>query len=249
MTDAFLKFLDAIEKAKKELHCHDIGAWYRGVKSAKYRLYPSLLRPRSTIQTSCEREIFEESVNFEPEEGRAQGSWRRLVRLQQYGVPTRLLDWTEVFGVALFFAIDDSGRESHRSPSIWIINPFTIAEKAREPMGVKDKRIGSFHDETDMDYFVKFISRKKCGWPYQYPIPYLPPRLTPRIRAQTGFFTVHGVDRRPLDCIYRGHVRQVRLPSEAIPDARRFLDSAGIDSLSLFPDFEGFARRIQKRYQ
>jgi hypothetical protein len=30
--------------------------------------------------------------------------WHTLVNMQHYGIPTRLLDWTSVLGVAVFFA-------------------------------------------------------------------------------------------------------------------------------------------------
>jgi hypothetical protein len=249
MNSAFEKFLQAVDTARGELSCHDFGAWYRGVSCSKYRLYPSLLRPRSKISAEREKDIFQDYVDFRDDDALMRGSWQKLVNLQHHGNPTRLLDWTEVFGVALFFAIGGARDTTPKSPSVWIINPFTIAREARKPTGVNDKRIGCFHNEKDLDYFDNFLSGAKCKWPFQSPIPYRPPKLNPRIRAQRGFFTVHGVDRCPLDCIYRGSAGQFRLHADALPGARRFLNLAGIDSLALFPDEQGFANRIKEKYQ
>lgn len=246
MTIDWIKFLDAIERAKDDLNCHDFGAWYRGLSCSKYRLYPSLLRPRSRITPKNERAIFEDFADFDNEADRGTTSWDRLVKLQHHGTPTRLLDWTEVFGVALFFAMGGGQKKEPKSPAIWIINPFKISQVGR---GSDDKRLACFHLETDRDYFAKFLAGQQCTWPFIWPMPYRPPKLTPRIRAQRGFFTVHGTDRRPLDAIYHRYVRQVRLPPAAHPDARRFLAMAGLDSLTLFPDLEGFVRRIRDRYE
>jgi hypothetical protein len=43
--------------------------------------------------------------------------------------------------------------------------------------------------------------------------------------------------------------RQVRVPLEAISDARKFLELAGVNSLSMFPDYEGFRREVRKNYE
>jgi hypothetical protein len=88
----------------------------------------------------------------------------------------------------------------------------------------KRSRLSStrFHTDRQFDYYECFI--RKDNWPFIKPMPFRPPKLTPRIRAQRGFFTVHERYRRPLDCIFRGHVRQIRLHADAIDDARRFLE-------------------------
>ena len=80
-------------------------------------------------------------------------------------------------------------------------------------------------------------------------MPYRPPKLTPRIRAQRGFFTVHGTDVRPIDAIFRECIRQVRIPPGAIEYARQFLQLSGIDSLALFPDHDGFNKMLRDKYE
>jgi hypothetical protein len=206
-------------------------------------LYPTLLRPHADLARR-ERSIFEESLDFDPVPSK--NSWEQLVRLQHHGSPTRLLDWTEVFGFALFFALE--GFDESKQPAIWVINPFKLAQGARKE---NDKTIGLFHRDSDHDYFEKFLKGRELSWPYDAPMPYRPPKLIARIRAQRGFFTVHGVDRRPLDAIFPTIVRQVRFPAskDAIRDARVFLESAGIDALAMFPDEEGFAKRLRARYE
>jgi hypothetical protein len=242
--EPWLAFLRAIHRAKADLKCEFSGAWFRGVTKSKYRLYPSLLRPHAKISVKRERDIFEDAEDFEA--SRAMSSWERLVTLQHNGVPTRLLDWTEGFGFALYFALGGVNEEPPSSPAIWLLNPFRLAQRARKS---NDKKIGVFHRDNATDYFQHFLAGAQLTWPFEAPMPYRPPKLDPRIRAQRGFFTVHGTDVRPLDAIFRDCVRQVRLPKEAIPFAHEFLELATIDSLSLFPDYTGFARRMRDRYE
>ena len=244
---AWSGFLDAIHEARKELSCEHSGAWFRGVSNCRYRLYPTLLRPRARIDLKRERAIYEDAEDFTiVETARTMSSWERLVQLQHHGTPTRLLDWTETFGVALYFALGGSNFSNPRSPALWILNPFKLAQLSRKN---NDKRIGVFHKESNTDYFVHFVQGAQLTWPFRAPMPYRPPKIDHRIRAQRGFFTVHGTDARPLDAIFRECVRQVRIPQSALPSARQFLELAGIDTLALLPDLEGFSKHLRERYE
>jgi hypothetical protein len=240
------KFINSINFACAELKCEHSGAWFRGVRSHKYRLYPSLIRPKSKITIKHERDIYERAEDFDSETMGNNNSWERLVKIQHYGTPTRLLDWTEIFGVALYFALEGVSTKISRSPSIWIMNPFRMAQLARNS---NDKRIGTFHRDIATDYYAMFIEGKQVSWPFDSPMPYRPPKLTPRIRAQRGFFTVHGTDPRPIDAIFRECIRQVRIPANAIEYGKQFLRLSGLDSLALFPDYDGFNRMLRSRYE
>lgn len=245
--EAWIKFLGAIQTARAELRCEQSGAWFRGVPNHRYRLYPSLLRPRSKITLKHERSIYEDAEDFDAQAvANEMKSWERLVQLQHHGTPTRLLDWTETFGTALYFALGGSSIGSPCSPAIWILNPFRLAQLSRRS---NDKRIAVFHRDSNSDYFAHFLQGAQLTWPFTAPMPFRPPKLDARIRAQRGFFTVHGTDVRPLDAIFRECVREVRLPLDALPNAREFLGLAGIDSLALFPDYEGFSKRLRERYE
>lgn len=241
----WLGFIDAIRQAREELGCPK-ETWYRGVTSHRYRLYPSLLRPRADCRVHHERSIFEEADGVAFGNESPTNSWERLVLLQHHGTPTRLLDWTEVFAVALYFAlgglnpVDGSG-----TSAVWILNPFKLAQRTR---GSNDKTIGMFHRQPKFDYYENFICDDKPVWPYSASMPFRPPKLTPRVRSQRAFFTVHGTDCRPIDAVSRECVRQVRLFPEAIEPARQFLELAGIDHLAVFPDQDGFNKRLKERY-
>jgi hypothetical protein len=68
-----------------------------------------------------------------------------------------------------------------------------------------------------------------------------------RMFAQSGWFTIHGTDRRAIEDIFgdrRGILKKVDVPKAVIPAAREFLAFAGIGHRQLFPDLDGLARSI-----
>src|SRR5690606_36926394 len=51
--------------------------------------------------------------------------WEWLFLMQHYGVPTRLLDWTDSPLVALFFAVYNVDRDD-RDASLWVLLPAAL---------------------------------------------------------------------------------------------------------------------------
>ena len=160
--------------------------------------------------------------------------------MQHYGTATRLLDWSECFAVALYFAITSKDK-TH--PVIWLLNPFTLACRAR---GSNDKSIGDFHIDKEMDYHERFL--KKKNWPFKYAMPFYAPTPNERIHAQRGFFTVHGNDERSIHETAEKHIRSVSIPDTIHAEALQFLRLAGIDHDFLFPDHEGWLKKIEEDY-
>ena len=226
------KFLEDVGIARNELGNPDV-LWYRGVVSEDHRLVPSLLRLEGGLDK--ERQLFERFEQIW--RGLHSGSpipksdWDLLYEMQHYSVPTRLLDWTETLGIAVFFSV----LQKTKSDSfIYVLNPLML-----NSLSGKNDLIGEWDRET---FSYRNVFWKGEPFKPTTPIAINPLHSNPRLAAQRGRFTVHGVDVRPLEETCGNCVRKVRLSRDAKAAATEFLVMAGIDELEVFPDIAGAAR-------
>lgn len=224
-------FVSEISDAAEDLGCPD-SAWYRGVTAQNHTLIPSLLRLSGGA--SKERSLFERYVQIASgmyqRPNRSALDWDTLFEMQHYHVPTRLLDWTEVLGVAVFFALL-SPLATDRY--VYVLNPSRLNEKQG-----KQELIGEW-DRENFGYRPVFWD----GNPFKpnLPLAINPSHTNPRLSAQRGRFTIHGVDAHAIDQSAPDCIRKIKLPSSAVPAAKAFLLTAGIDEFRIFPDVAGAA--------
>jgi FRG domain len=231
------QFLSGIAVAYEEIGSPEI-VWYRGVTSGSHTLRPSLLRYGNGAEK--ERDLFERFTQIArgSEFGLGGGAdeWDVLFQMQHFGVPTRLLDWSEVFGIAIFFATL-SPRDTSDS-FVYVLNARRLNERAGKSTLLDD------FDRQEFRYRSVFWE----GKPFKpsSPLAINPLHSNPRLAAQIGRFTVHGVDLRALEEIAPDSVRRVRLSRDAFPAAYEFLRLAGINELKVFPDVGGAASFLKK---
>lgn len=100
----FISSVSSISDTLYELNIQsDKIIFYRGHSNANYSLRPSIMRTNSLQEN--ERQIYNELlINCPDEFEKCSSHLDKLVKMQHYGLPTRLLDITRNFLVALFFA-------------------------------------------------------------------------------------------------------------------------------------------------
>ena len=159
--------------------------------------------------------------------------------MQHYGIPTRLLDWTDVLGIALAFALYDS-RDDHEDSVMYVLDPLRLNKKS----GLEEiKRV-----PIDTDFKYKSIYWQGKPIRASFPIAIDAPLQNDRIAAQSGSFTIHGSSLEPLEQQVPGCVQRIVLRSVVKPAAREFLDYANLNPFSIYPDIVGMARHIVRKH-
>ena len=231
------EFLDATHKVRDSFR-NSKPLWYRGHSQAKHKLEPSLLRKKDGLLK--EQDLFDEyertAARLLPDRN---DDWERLIDMQHYGVPTRLLDWTDVLGIALAFALYDSHHDDEDS-AIYILDPLEL-NRLHGIDGIK---------RVPNDTQFKFKSIYWEGRPFKanHPIAIDCRFQNARVTAQSGHFTVHGSNPDPIEGQASHCVRRIIIGSDLKPAVREFLEHANLNPFSIYPDIVGMAKHISRKH-
>ncbi|WP_411749394.1 FRG domain-containing protein [Serratia marcescens] len=231
-------FLEEIKKATQELG-NPREVWFRGHSNCEWQLIPSLVRNDEWKRK--EKELFSEfkqsaSDLFE----KRNSDWETLFDMQHYGIPTRLLDWTTVLGVAIAFVLHGNYDDSSDS-AIFVLDPLALNKLS----GI-DEIVNLPEDKTFGYESIYWLNK-----PFRADkvIAIKPPVQSNRIRAQKGVFTIHG-NSEELDQLEKNAAncfRKVILPSQAKDEARNFLQWANLNEFTIFPDIVGMSQHIRRK--
>jgi hypothetical protein len=231
-------FLGTIKDANVALGNPEI-IWYRGHHDVDHYLLATLLRYSNGLDK--EKYLFDSFQKFSDRIFKRRASdWETLFEMQHYGVPTRLLDWTESFGVALFFAAYyNKRRGSTKDAAIYLMSPTKLNMYSRIN---KIYRI----PEDDNSFPYKGIYWQKSPFAANAPIAIEPIFINDRMLAQRGMFTVHHDDIKPIESEFPDAIKKVVIPNSIISAAMEFLDLTNINEYSVFPDLAGIAGYLKR---
>ncbi len=227
--------------------------WFRGVPHTEYKLIPSIYRERvwkyNWIDADDIRGEFPRRAAPFMEDCRFYSEGELYHIMQHYGLPTRLLDWTEGMLFALYFSIRDAFQDNHPlTPCIWMLNPWWLNEKCTQ---IRELFYSHFEKEptTSRQVVSPYLKERKLPL---YPIAVLPPHIDKRIVAQKSVFTIHGrrVDGFADLCSLNREAQLAKfcLDGSKMDVFKDQLITAGITETSVFPDLEGLAREIRREY-
>jgi len=195
---------------------------YRGVPDAAFGLIPKAGRRIAGIR-SAEQEEFV-LIQFKAMGARflqhaPTDDWEWLTIMQHHGVPTRLLDWTTSPFVAAFFAVEDDRR---CNAAVYCIDTRALASAAEE----RQAGFGPFA--------VSRTLLTHC------------PRMTDRMAAQSGLFTIHS---KPFVSFRSKALHKVIIPTPLRSTLRKSLHQIGIHRATLFPGLDGLGAFLMWEYR
>jgi hypothetical protein len=227
--------------------------WFRGVNGAAFKLVPTIYRQSIWKYNSVDAEDIwgEFSRRSSPflEQGRFYSPGEFYHIMQHYGLPTRLLDWTEGLLFGLFFALRGvRPLGSTSTPCVWMLNPWWLNKKSTQKRELYYSHfIGN--DADNVQIISPYLSDANLP---PDPVAVLPPHIDRRIVAQKSVFTIHGSRKDGIGDLCRKHknaqLAQLRLDGGKIDTFLDQLLTAGITETSVFPDLEGLSREIRMQY-
>jgi hypothetical protein len=231
--------------------------WFRGVEDRGYRLLPGFYRPDNghLDETTILADFDSLAPLYLEREPRDEWDW--YFTAQHYGLPTRLLDWTENLLIALYFAITSPIRDRKAIPCIWMIDASMLN---RLTIGVDDDCIIAPVGEFSAHWLpgrlseIGEFSYKGRTYKNRLPMAIMPRRATRRILAQQGMFTVHGTENINLTDVFATASRKQRLIAcieinpASIELLRADLRLLGMNRLSVFPELQQIGMHVKDTY-
>lgn len=156
--------------------------------------------------------------------------WDYLTLGQQFGLPTRLLDWSNNALTALWFATGTDPLKETRSEYavVWVLmgehEDFRLNTDESHPFDIRQTKI------------------------------FRPRVIKQRINNQSGVFSIQPIEEIEGKVAlnetseFRDKLLKIRIPSRTFGDIRSDLNILGINAFTIFPELEGLCSFLQWRY-
>ncbi len=192
--------------------------------------------------------LIDQKINFE--------NYLDVISLMQhYGAPSRLIDWSYSFYIALFFAFDDAEKDH---PAVFAFDSYDLNNTVKKLYKDSEKTIElldslkNYEENKKHQNAFKELLKINFQQPYIYGVN--PFYLNERLSIQQGLFLFQGDISKNFEENYNGFIKQTsnakkikkyKINIKLKPYILRMLNRMNINSRSLFPGIEGYARSFK----
>lgn len=221
--------------------------WFRGCGNIDNTLTPSLMRHPHVINGTADPLEIENrlSARFAQTSSpfllhRPETKFDWLFIAQHYGVPTRLLDWSENPLIALYFALSSSKKDD--VACVWALNPLLWTKRS-----LNNNNLPRIPDPSDNAAKLFLESLSDALAPRSDPIAIYANHTNPRVVAQRGTFTVFGQGKTPMESLpYAKDCLQCFVIDPSIKnDLYNKLLSIGYTHSVIYPDLSGLGSELK----
>ncbi|RHH07924.1 FRG domain-containing protein [Bacteroides fragilis] len=264
--------LDKLDTLNETEFDDNVLVFYRGHSNKAFELKPSIYRKKELINN--EDRLFKDIIAKTPNDFKGCNStFEKLVKMQHYSLPTRLLDITSNPLVALYFACADNDRKGEDG----MLYRFEIKESqlkyfdsdavsvvaniAKRPISFEVASIIKYNRDkfnkqeailyllheirTEKPHFHDVIDKEDIGRVFCVK----PIFDNPRIIKQEGAFFLYGINGEkstPADFPFEYTTYTVNKNDKQ--KILKQLESLGIDESTLFPEIEHVAKHLKEKY-
>lgn len=252
-----VKLVESLQKSSGK------SLWFRGCGNSDYKLLPTVYRHKTKTKVAdiaqLENQLItrfrQRSIPFH--DRALTDDWDTLFFMQHYGVPTRLLDWTENPFMGLYFAVMSAPYtvtargllRFEKDAAMWILDP------------VAWNRHSLSHQSFDGGVLVPGDDALKGYRPapsfagmFNHPVALYGAHNSARIVAQRGVFTIFGQNIKPMQKIFvseafpTNSLIKVIFARKILPALRESILNNGITESVVFPDLDGLSKEIRRSF-
>jgi hypothetical protein len=179
--------------------------------------------------------------------------WPLLFFMQHYGIPTRLLDWSESPFVALYFALTSVERnkkgKATSDAALWLCDPVSWNQTALAHIsfagGILDEHceeIKAYSPSSDIDQRATV------------PVMIYGTHNSPRIVAQRGVFALFGKGTKGMEQVYGEEaftpkaLQKMIIDKKIVDDVLSSLYRKGFVESTIYPDLSGLSLEIRRMF-
>ncbi|MBE7507414.1 MAG: FRG domain-containing protein [Planctomycetia bacterium] len=242
-----LNFVEILQDVSSSL------MWFRGEQSAFEKLTPQVFREPNWAnhEASMSNDFVLRAPSRHSHTPDLNEHIRWLSLMRHYGLPTRLLDWTESPLIGAYFCVTISKTKEHEEKEgyIWVLLPGRLNDAT---CGIKGM-LTAGHPKVSEIARHAFDRASGSTTNADNVLAFAPEEFDRRIIAQKSMFTIH----RSGECLTKiaeyGSVEQVNcsaslarivVPAKAKKQLRSELRVLGIRESDVFPDLEHLANEI-----